>query len=191
MDFGTWYTPENVPEYDIGDADSALGTFFQFCFEAGPDKCAFWYSSSQEIRDRFFEADRRLFANPIPIPGYGLLTIPTWRSGVFNALYRPEFFGLLAGIAAEIYNGTVGPTTQSYLKFLEEARSTGEPPLVDPRTGLKNGPSAALAIFCSDSGRRAKELGISELEAIYNNYAGVSQYFGGLSSQIEILCLGM
>lgn len=190
VDFNVWYQPEEVAEYDIGDADTALGNFFRFCYEAGPNQCAFWYNSAEEIRDRFFEADRRLLEKPIPIPGFGLLKTPRWRTGVYTSLYRPETFPLLAGVAAEIYNGTAGPAIQSYLEFLDEQRSAAEPALVDPTTGLKNSVNAYYWIACSDSGARGEGLGPRELEALYDRYAAVSQLFAGISSQFEIFCLG-
>lgn len=189
VDFNTWYKPEKEPESDIGDADTALNNFFQFCYDAGPVKCAFWYSSPKEIRDRFFDADQRLLENPLPIPGFGLLKTPLWRSGVYNALYQPaRGFALLASVAAEIYNRAPGPGIKSYLEFVNNASSPIEPPLVDTTTGLKNSPNIAYTIVCSDSGGRAEGIGMSKLEAIFNRYQRVSQYFGGLSSQIEIIC---
>ena len=192
VDFNTWYKPEKEPEFDIGDADTALNNFFQFCYDAGPDKCAFWYSSPAEIRDRFFDADQRLFEKPLPIPGFGLLKTSLWRSGVYSALYQPaRGFPLLASVAAEIYNATPGPGIQSYLELVNNASSPIEPPLVDTITRLKNSPNIAYTIVCSDSGGRVEEIGMSKLEAVFNRYQGVSQYFGGLSSQIEIICLGI
>ncbi|KAF7512022.1 hypothetical protein GJ744_002735 [Endocarpon pusillum] len=190
VDFNTWYKPEKEPELHIGDADTALNNFFQFCYDAGPDKCAFWYSSPKEIRDRFFEADQRLLENPLPIPGFGLLKVPLWRSGVYSALYQPaRSFALLASVAAEIYDRAPGRGIKSYLESVNNASSPIEPPLVDTTTGLKNSPIIAYTIGCSDSGGRAEGIGMSKLEAVLNRHQGVSQYFGGLSSQIEIICL--
>lgn len=107
----------------------------------------------------------------------------------FGALgfYKPETFPLLARVT---HNGTAGPAIKSYLEIVEKARSPAEPPLVDPITGFKNSPNAYLTIACSDSGARVEELGMSELEAVFNKYLGVSQYFASLSSQLEIICLG-
>lgn len=190
MDFNTWYKPEKVPELDIGDADTALSNFFQFCFDAGPDKCAFWYGSPEEIRDRFFEADRRILEKPLPVPGFGLIRTPLWRSGVYSALYQPgETFALLASVTAEVYNRAAGPAIHAYLEIVGNASSPVEPPLVDPTTGLKNSPNAAYTIACSDSGGGVEKLGTSELEAVFNKYLGVSKFFAGPSSQQEIICL--
>lgn len=191
MDFNTWYQPEKEPELDVSDADAALRGFFQFCYDAGPEKCAFWFNSTKEIQDRFFEADRRLLEKPLPVPGFGLLKTPLWRSGVYQALYQPtETFTLLAGVAAEIYNRAAGPTIRSYLELINGQTSPAEPALVDPTSGLKNSPNAALTIACSDGGARGAELGRSELDAIFDQYLRVSPFFAGPSSQQEIICLG-
>ncbi len=165
-----------------------MNNFFQFCYDAGPDNCRFWYSSSEEIRDRFFEIDRRLLQTPFSIPGFGSLETPQWRSAVYQGLYRPaDTFALLAGIAAEIYNGTAGPAIQAYLELL--SANSGEPPLIDPATGLKNSPIAGYWIQCLDGGAR-EEVGAAELQGIFNRYQNVSQFFAGPTSQLEILCLG-
>ncbi|KAI9786524.1 MAG: hypothetical protein M1816_007906 [Peltula sp. TS41687] len=190
VDFDDWYKIEKRPKLDIGDADLALGNFFQFCYDAGPDKCNFWYRSPEMIRDRFFEADRRLSEKPLPIPGYGLLKTPLWRTGVYSSLYRPQTFPLLANVTAEIYNGTAGPAIASYLELTNNLTTPAEPLLVDPKTGLKNSPNAYLTIACSDSGARVEELELSDLEAVFNNCLGASQYFAGISSQLEIVCSG-
>ncbi len=129
---------------------------------------------------------------PLPVPGFGLVKTPLWRSGVYGALYQPaRAFALLASVAAEIYNNASGPGFQSYVEFVNNASSPIEPPLVDITTGLKNTPNIIFTIVCSDGGGRLEETGMSKAEAVFNRYQGVSQYFGGLSSQIEIICLGI
>lgn len=191
VDFNEWYKPEKTPELDIGDADAALNNFFQFCYEAGPDKCALWSSYPDEIRNRFFEADRRLFEKPLPVPGFGILKASLLRFDVFNALYRPdETFSLLASVAAEVYNGTAGPAIRTYREFIEKLRLPAEPFLVDPTTGLKNSPDPYSIIACSDGGARVEELGPSELEDVYNRYLGASKFFAGIPTRYELVCSG-
>ncbi len=188
LDFNNWYESVKKPEADIGDTDAALSSFFQFCFDAGPEKCAFWYGSPKEIEKRFFEADRRLLEKPLPIPGFGQLTAGRFRGGVWSALYRPESFALLAGVTGEIYNRTVGPGVKSYVEFLQQQES--DPPLLDNTTGLQNSENAYAWIVCSDTGSRGKDLDKKDLEALYKRYTKVSKYFAGVSSQLEIICAG-
>ena len=192
MDFNDWYKPDRDPELDISDADRALDSFFQACFEAGPERCALWSDSPEGVRDHFLEADRQILEEPLPVPAYGLIKAPLWRSGVYNALYRPaEGFPLLAGVAAEILNGTAGPAIQMYLDFVRNADSPFEAPLIDPVTGLKNSPIAGQVIFCSDSGAHRGSLRQDELEAIYGKYLAVSQLFAPVAFQYNLICLGM
>ncbi|KAI9887838.1 MAG: hypothetical protein M1823_000360 [Watsoniomyces obsoletus] len=190
VDFNSWYQTEKNAELDAGDTDLTLSNFFQFCYDAGPDNCRFWYSSPEEIRDRFFEIDQRLLANPFPISGFGSLKTPQWRSAVYQGLYRPaETFALLAGIAAEIYNGTAGPAIQAYVQLLQSSPG-GEPPLVDPATGLKNSDNAGYWIQCLDGGARDEEVEPKELQKIFKKYQKETEFFAGPTSQLEILCLG-
>ena len=99
LDFNDYYMSNKDPNLDIGDADLALNYFFQACHDAGPDACAIWSQSTKGIRKHFHEADQRLYNAPLPVPGYGLVKWPLWRSGVYNALYSPaRGFALLAGV---------------------------------------------------------------------------------------------
>lgn len=165
--------------------------FFKSCHDAGPDKCTFWFNSPEDIRDQFFKADRRLLEQPLPVPGFGLLKAPLWRSGVYNALYQPaEVFPLLAGVTAEIRNRTAGPAIQLYLDIVKNASLTVETLLIEPRTGLKNSPNAGLTIACSEGGAQVEDLDTRELEAVFGRYSGVSRFFAGVSSQYYFVCLG-
>ena len=110
LDFNDYYSSNKDPRLDIGDADLALDNFFQACHEAGPDSCAIWANGTEAVRKRFLKADRQLLDSPLPVASYGLLKWPSWRSGVYNALYRPApGFPLLAGVASEILDGDCRP----------------------------------------------------------------------------------
>ena len=190
LDFNDYYSPNKDPSLDIGDADLALENFFQACHDAGPDACALWSATTKEIREQFIEADQRLLNEPLPVPGYGLLRWPLWRSGIYNALYRPaQGFPLVAGVTLEILNGAAGPFIQSYIELLQSNTST-DTYLIDPETGLKNSPDPGSLISCSDEGSDFKDLGTQELNAVFAEYERVSNFFAGVASQFSLVCLG-
>ena len=192
LDFNDYYSSNKDPRLDIGDADLALDNFFQACHEAGPDSCAIWSNGTEAVRKRFLKADRQLLDSPLPVASYGLLKWPSWRSGVYNALYRPApGFPLLAGVASEILDGAAGPYIHAYMELVQSATSSAETYLTDSKTGLKNSPDAGTLISCSDGGvQSSKELTMKQLDAIVAQYNKVSQFFGGVSSQYSLICKG-
>lgn len=188
LDFNDWYSPHKDPHLDLGDAELALNNFFHFCYSAGPEICALWAPSPAGIRSRFLEADGQILQKPLPVPGYGLLKAPLWRSGVYQSLYRPDIgFPLLAAVATEILNGIAGPGIQAYLKMT--ADSSAEPPLSNPETALKNGPSGSRVVFCSDS-NTLSDAADQDLEAVVTEYLQASSFFAGMASQYPLICMG-
>ena len=189
LDFNDYYMADKDPSLDIGDADLALDHFFQTCHDAGKDACAIWSESIMTIRKCFYEADQRLYSAPLPVPGYGLLKWPLWRSGVYNALYKPaEGFPLLAGAIAEILKGSAGPYIQAYMELVKSAGAEKYP--IDPKTGLRNSINAGTLISCSDSGAPAHKLDADQLAARFSQYEKVSEYFAGISAQYVFICDG-
>ena len=93
-------------------------------------------------------------------------------------------------MTAEIHNRTAGPAIEVYLDIVKNASSSVEPLLIEPKTGLKNSPNAGLTIACSDGGAQVENLDASELEGIFERYSAVSQFFAGVSSQYDFICLG-
>ena len=190
VDFNDYYIPKKDPAVDIGDADLALSNFFQACHAAGQDNCVIWSRTVKGIRTRFMQADQQILNSPIPVPGYGLLKWPLWRSGVYTALYRPsDGFPLLASVAAEILNGTAGPYITAYMELVLSAATAESTTLVDPKTGLRNSPNAAYFISCGDSGGTS-DLTTSALATLFNSYRKVSDFFAGVSLQYPLLCDG-
>jgi pimeloyl-ACP methyl ester carboxylesterase len=191
LDFNDYYSSDKDPALDIGDADLALHNFFQACHDAGPDACALWSNTTEEIKNHFVKADQRLFAAPLPVPGRGLLKWPLWRSGVYNALYRPsQGFPALAAVVSEILDGAAGPYIQAYMALVQNAASPAETYLVDSQTGLRNSPNAGSLISCSDAGAQSKDPSSEDLTATLTKYQSVSEFFAGVASQFGLICAG-
>jgi pimeloyl-ACP methyl ester carboxylesterase len=190
VDVTEYYRIDKDPAFEIGD-DLALESIFLSCFNAGPERCAFWYESASQIRDNFYEADRRLQTRPLPVPGFGLLTTPIWRRAVYQALYRPAgYANALAAAAADVFEGVGGQAIQRALGALYGAGTGDDLSLIDPVSGLKNNDNSGYWIPCVDIGGRQSELTGDDLEDIYSKYAASSLLFSGASSQYELFCRG-
>ena len=191
LDFNDWYSPYKDPRLDIGDADLALNNFFQMCHTAGPDACAIWSNKTEEIRSRFLEADRRILTEPLAVTNRGVLKWAAWRTGVYSALYRPsEGFPLLAGVISEILAGSAGPHIEGYLDIVQAAATNTQTNLVDPKTGLRNGPNVDPLISCTDGGVDTFNTNTNKFTATLARYEAVSEFFGGISSQAIFMCAG-
>ncbi|KDQ28679.1 hypothetical protein PLEOSDRAFT_1111900 [Pleurotus ostreatus PC15] len=97
---------------DTLDTDKTLQTFFDSCFEGGPDLCPFYESSAQAIARKLDELTRTLALRPVPVItniSYGLVDYARLRVTIFNSLYAPygEFPRLAQGLADLVRgNGT-------------------------------------------------------------------------------------
>ena len=190
LDLSNWYSAEQNPELDIGDADKALENFFTNCYLAGKDQCPLWSNSVEKIKQRFYEADQSISKNAIPVPDYGLLKWPLWRSAVYSAMYIPaEGWPILAGAVSEVLAGSAGPYITAAMKYISP-QSSSDLWLLDPKTGLRNSPNAGTFIQCSDSGAPTGQLSDSQLSSIFTRYRGVSKFLAGVSSQFVIICDG-
>lgn len=130
-----WYNQVFSPEaYE--DADQALDEFFQLCFLAGPDRCAFWYSSPTLIREAFLDIDNRIHLSPVPTRD-GIFDWTDFREFVIQSIRSPKSFfagGLDVGLAAAIRNGSF-----EKLSNLSRPVPLNEwKPLVDPDSGYTN-----------------------------------------------------
>lgn len=193
VDSPDYYKLEKDPIVYLDNTDDALNSFFQFCFEAGPEKCPLFADSPSKIADRLLAVDRSIMEKPVALPGFGMLKAGQWRFSLFNALYTPNrTFPLLAGIVAELEAGAPGQAIQAYIENFATLMTPPEPPLVDSATGLQNSfTSAVRQILCADGPIKEEELGKEQLEAIYNKYRSANELFGGVGSQFEFVCSGM
>jgi hypothetical protein len=89
----------------VTDADKALQTFFDGCAAAGPDLCAFYKPTAEEIADRLTALTASIRTQPISAltpTGYGLVDYSLLRLSILGSLYHPfSLFPTLAqGLAA-------------------------------------------------------------------------------------------
>ena len=101
---GTWLA-------NLQDADRALGTFFEYCFEAGLESCAFASEALEEIATRFQTILSGLKENPVAVPpsetrGPEIITYSDIHKFTMASLYSPmDIFPPLAQILADLAEG--------------------------------------------------------------------------------------
>lgn len=179
-DANDWYAGNpSIPEITLADRDAALESFFRFCDEAGPEKCAFWSPGGPEaIEARLFDADRRIRETPLNIPQGRLIEFPWWQDVVESSLVAPQrSFALLAEVAAEIFNSTPGAAVIRQLQQPGDPFATTEPPLTDAATGRSNTIAESLfLISCLDRAPPQSNSSIEDLQRLVDSNHAVSQW---------------
>lgn len=149
MDLERYWYSKDLNYDDIQDGNAGFDDFFHLCHLAGPSECKLWRPSVEAIRDAYLEADTKLRASPITIPGLAVYDWSIYRQWAYSQLYSPlPGFSRLAAVAAEVLNGTAGEALTALL-------TTPIPPstnLIDPDTGFSNPEMGENidVILCSD-----------------------------------------
>ena len=130
------------------DTDKTMDSFYTGCADAGPDRCAFWALSPDDIRQNLTNLYDSLSVQPIPVKTgntYGYVDYQMLHGFVFRCLYSPfATYPLLAQALADLAagNGTIVLNAVTPAPF-ECSR--------DPFKGLeKNDIEALMAITCND-----------------------------------------
>ncbi|KAJ8508854.1 hypothetical protein ONZ45_g8924 [Pleurotus djamor] len=95
---------------NLADADRVVERFFDDCFDAGQERCAFWGNSRDDIKSRFENIIASLRERPIPYTDGSdmprIITASELRSSILVALYQPvPLFPLLAKVLNQLENG--------------------------------------------------------------------------------------
>ncbi|KJA21599.1 hypothetical protein HYPSUDRAFT_140328, partial [Hypholoma sublateritium FD-334 SS-4] len=92
------------------DTDKAMESFYTGCAAAGPDGCAFWAPTTEEIRQNASALSDFVRISPIPTRTslrYGLFDINKLDAALFTSLYFPySSFPALAQGLSEVAAGT-------------------------------------------------------------------------------------
>ncbi|KAK7451804.1 hypothetical protein VKT23_012483 [Stygiomarasmius scandens] len=131
----------------LRDTSAALQDFFDFCFEAGPSKCAFYAPSPSLIEQNLFDLYSALRKKPIPVrtsTSYGLVDYARLRETIFTTLYSP--YAKFVDLAESLADLKSGNGTKLFMMSEKEAfQCTCSP---DP-FGI-NINDAQTAILCND-----------------------------------------
>ncbi|KAH9895109.1 alpha/beta-hydrolase [Cubamyces lactineus] len=77
---------------NLADMEAVIDSFFQFCHEAGPERCNVYDSTPSKIRERYMDILRRIEQEPLPIPLADpplVLTRKVLVNQIFHASYSP------------------------------------------------------------------------------------------------------
>jgi hypothetical protein len=89
---------------DLLDTDKTMESFYTGCADAGPDRCAFWAPSPDDVRQNLTNLYDSISVQPIPVKTgniYGYVDYKMLHSFVFRSLYSPfaKFRRLARGLA--------------------------------------------------------------------------------------------
>ena len=94
---------------NLPDADAAVESFFQYCFDGGAEACVFWDESPEAIQTRFEAVFADIAASPIivvdrvVIQRPAILTVSDLKSAIVSVPYAPSvYFPILAQVMLEL-----------------------------------------------------------------------------------------
>jgi hypothetical protein len=91
------------------DTDKTMESFYTGCADAGPDRCAFWAPSPDDIRQNLTNLYSSISIQPVPVKignTYGYIDFKMLHNLIFTNLYFPfATFPLLAQGLAELAAG--------------------------------------------------------------------------------------
>ena len=166
------------------DTDKTMESFYTGCADAGPDRCAFWAPSPDDIRRNLTNLYNSISVQPIPVKTgstYGYVDYKMLHSFVFNSLYSPfARYRLLAQSLADLSSGdgTIVLTATTLPPF----ECSG-----DPSKGLEqNNIEAQAAILCNDGADVPADL--HSAQKYYEMMSNTSE-FGNLWAFIRVRCV--
>ncbi|KAF8959383.1 TAP-like protein-domain-containing protein [Flammula alnicola] len=167
------------------DTDKVMDSFYTGCAEAGPDSCAFWAPTVDDIRQNLTTLYDSLRSHPMPMrtkSGYGLLDLPMLRSAIFLALYTPyASFPIIAQGLAELATG------EGQLLFDRMNRPPFECSCDSPERAFASVPDATAAVLCNDGDDIPGDL---ESTQKYFDMMTKTSNWGDIWSNIRISCVG-
>ncbi|SJL15396.1 uncharacterized protein ARMOST_18893 [Armillaria ostoyae] len=164
----------------IADADKAMQSFFDGCVAAGPDACAFYASTAEQISDNLDSLYDSLLIQPVPVvspPFYGVVDYAALRATVWDALCSPyDLFSILAEGLASLAagNGTIIYEVQA--------------DVYDPSSGYDNSRDAEIAIACGDAVNNTDT--VADLFAYSHDVEASSTFSDSLLIMQRIRCTG-
>lgn len=169
------------------DAGKALQTFFDGCFAAGPNGCAFYAPTPEAIAQNLTDLYESVRARPVPVrtaSHYGLVDFELLHGTMLSILYAPlVYFDFIQDALAALARGDGGP-------LLDAIAAAGPRPFeCSCDSGKEQFESleqaALLAILCNDG--RAVPFELNEAERHYKSVSKTSS-FGSLFASIRIAC---
>ena len=165
------------------DTDKTMESFYTGCADAGPDLCAFWAPSPDDIRQNLTNLYDSISVQPIPVKSgntYGYVDYKMLHASVFESLYTPiaAYRRLAQGLAdLAAGNGTI------ILKAMTP------PPFECSQDSSKdlnqNYIEAQIAIMCNDGANIPTDLHSAQKH--FKMMSNMSE-FGNLMASIKVRC---
>ncbi|KAK3082016.1 hypothetical protein LTS18_008158 [Coniosporium uncinatum] len=175
------------------DANEAASTFFTYCFEAGPDRCAFYGNASgpDKIEQRFSELLTELREHPIVVSDPELTQRPTligWKD--LRSLFMSVLYDALGGFP-DFAATLVELEQHDATSFFKSTRSAGvERPLNDT-IRFYDGGQTYIQIMCADTNGRFNVSTFEQYVALDNYLRQQSFYGGDGNAIIYAICRGL
>lgn len=181
----------------IQDADKVMDAFYYFCHLAGPDGCAYYEKSPQDIEARLDILLAAVKKEPVVVPSRSpggmpeIISYSDVRRMQSRALYQPlllfpSLAEALAGL--EHRDGTrFIELTGSQFQDLFTCETPDIPNPKDPEL-LESTADASPAIMCSDGGIQYDTL--DSLQDYVNALLNMSKAAGGTLASFKLACTG-
>ncbi len=152
--------------------------FFDGCVAAGPDACAFYASTAEQISNNLDSLYDSLLTQPIPVvspPFYSVVDYAVLRTAVTYALYSP--YGLFSILAEGLASLAAGNGTIIY-----EIQAD----VYDPSSGYDNSWDAGYAIACGDAANNTDS--VADLFTYSHDVETLSTFYNSLLVMQRIRC---
>lgn len=159
--------------------------FYTGCANAGPDNCAFWAPTLDDIRKNLTALYDTVRVHPKPVrtkSGYGILDYKMLHSAVFGSLYKPyvSFPELAQGLAALA-------TGDGSLIFDMMNPPPFECPCGSPELSFARVDDGVAAIHCNDGDVVPTDL--ESMQEYVDMMTKSSPNWGGAWSRIRMECV--
>ncbi|KAK0191607.1 Alpha/Beta hydrolase protein [Armillaria mellea] len=162
------------------DADKDMESFFDGCVAAGPNACAFYAPTAEQISNNLDSLYDSLLAQPVPVVSssvYGLVDYSALQAAIWNTLYEPYIY--FSSLAEGLANLAAGNGTIIY-----ELQATA----YDPSTVYDNLWEAEIAITCGDALNNNDS--VADLFAYWDEVKNISTFANILPLKQRISCSG-
>ncbi|PBK63026.1 alpha/beta-hydrolase [Armillaria solidipes] len=165
---------------ELADTDKDVQSFFDGCVAAGPEACAFYAPTSEEISNKLDSLYESLRAQPVPVvtPSfYGVVDYAVLRTAVMSSLYQP--YALFSTLAEGLAGLAAGNGSIIYGMQAQTSDDTS--------SVYDNALDAEIAISCSDALKNTDS--VADLFAYWDSIKGLSAFADILFTE-RISCSG-
>ncbi|KAF9026337.1 alpha/beta-hydrolase [Hymenopellis radicata] len=182
---------------EVTDSDLTLQAFFDSCYSAGPNGCAFYAPSPSEIEANLNDLYTAVLASPVPFytsSSYGIVDYRILKNVVYTALWTPyTSFPVLSKGLAELAGGNGATIYQMQLSGAVgfEMEPSGQRFECDCPTSTSpsymNTWEMRLAISCGDGAQVTDS--VADLESYWKEASSISS-FSDTMTWMRAICSG-